>query len=95
MGGQVSTKNVSGVVGSLWSVEIVCHRAVTVMYREMITCLTKILRGSRATASKRVQHAVTTKACMEGFGDVVKIGRPRVKVLGIRGVGDTVGTDGL
>lgn len=44
VGGQVSAKNVAGVVGSLWSIEIVCHRAVAVMCREMIACLAEMLR---------------------------------------------------
>ena len=43
VGARVPAKLVAQLVGTLWSIEVVCHRAVAIMCRGMIACLAKML----------------------------------------------------
>ena len=45
IGGRVKAKYVARVVGILWSIEVVCHRAVAIMCKSMIATLAKMLRA--------------------------------------------------
>ena len=44
IGLRVKAKYVTRVVGILWSIEVVCHRVVTIMCKSMIATLVKMLR---------------------------------------------------
>ena len=44
VGHRVGARDVARIVGSLWSVEVVCHRAVAIQCRGMIAWLAKMLR---------------------------------------------------
>ena len=65
-GNLVRARDVAKVIGTIWSVQVVCHRAVSMMCRAMIRTLAEMLRAPRLRYASKVDLRWLLKVTWRG-----------------------------